>query len=295
MDNQQKFTDLVKRFLGILATRLPDDVYAKLREARDKEENPGARAIYDSMFRDLEIARAESKPVCQDTGAVQFFAKVGFGFPLIGVLEPCLRMATALATAEIPLRPNAVEPFTELNTGNNVGTKLPYIEYELVEGDSLTLDVYMAGGGCSLPGKAAVLPPAYGYDGVTDFVLEAVTEKGINACPPLVVGVGIGTCMATSAKLAKKASLRPLNEHNPDPTVAAFETALEEAINRTDVGAQGMGGTTTALKVSVEAMAHHPSALGVAVSFGCWAHRRGRIVFDKDLNAYSPSHGGITL
>ncbi len=295
MDTRQKFIDTVKNFLSLLATRLPDDVMEKLTEAREKETRESVKSVYDCMFRDIALAKELKRPICQDTGAIQFFIKVGSRFPLIDVLEPCLRESVKIATAETPLRPNAVEPFKEINTGDNVGARLPYFEYEIIQGDSLTLDVYMAGGGCSLPGRAEVLPPAYGYDGVTDFVIKAVTEKGINACPPLVVGVGIGTCMATSAKLAKKASLRPLDTSNPDPTIAEFENALEKALNRTDVGAQGMGGNTTVLKVNVEAMAHHPSALGVAVAFGCWAHRRGTVVFDKDLNAYSPSHGGIEL
>lgn len=293
---ENKLITIVEKFISTLSMRLPDDVYSKLREARKQETIPKVIAIYDSMFGDLELASTLCRPVCQDTGAVQIFIKVGTRFPLLDVLEPCLRESVIRATRNTPLRPNAVEPFAEVNTGNNVGTGLPYFEYELVpESDSLELNVYMAGGGCSLPGKAEVLPPAYGYKGVADFVLKAVTEKGINACPPVIVGVGIGTCMATSAHLAKRASLRGLYSHNPSPVIAEFEDALESAINKTNVGAQGLGGNVTALKVNVEAMAHHPSALGVAVSFGCWAHRRGTLVIDKDLNFRSTTHGDFAL
>ena len=296
MDNARSFVDTTIKFLNVVSKVLPDDVVAKLKELSEKETDPMPKAIYNSMFENMEKAVTLDRPLCQDTGVVQFFLRVGTKFPLIDELEGLLREVVEKGTAIIPLRHNAVETFVEKNTGTNVGKKVPYVDYEIVPySDKLEMDIYLAGGGCSLPGRATVFMPSAGYEGIADFVAENMVNYGINACPPLVVGIGIGPCMATSAKLAKKASLRTVGSRNPEPLVAKMEVELENSLNNVGIGPQGLSGKTSVLCVNIENMARHPSSMGAAVAFGCWAHRRGTIVFNSDMSYEILTHKGVVL
>lgn len=296
MDNALRFVNTTIKFLNVVAKVLPDDVVAKLKELANKETGSMPKSIYAAMFENMEKAVTLDRPLCQDTGVVQFFLRVGTKFPLIDELEPLLREAVLTASASIPLRPNAVETFEEKNTGTNVGKKVPYIDYEIIpNSDKLEMDIYMAGGGCSLPGRATVFMPSAGYEAVADFVAETMVNYGINACPPLVVGIGIGPCMATAAKLAKKASLRTVGSRNPEPLVANMEVELENSLNNIGIGPQGLSGNTSVLCVNVENMARHPSSMGAAVAFGCWAHRRGTIVFNSNMSYQILTHKGVEL
>ena len=153
----------------------------------------------------------------------------------------------------------------------------------------------MAGGGCTLPGHAMVLMPGEGYEGVTKVVLDRMTTYGLNACPPLLVGVGVATSVETAALLSKKALMRPIGSHNPNERAAKMEKLLEDGINAIGIGPQGMGGKYAVMGVNIENTARHPSAIGVAVNVGCWSHRRGHIIFDKDLNYEILSHSGVKL
>jgi L(+)-tartrate dehydratase alpha subunit len=157
------------------------------------------------------------------------------------------------------------------------------------------MDVYMAGGGCSLPGRAMVLMPTAGYEGIVRYVFATIVDWGINACPPLIVGVGIGTDAPTSAKLSKKAMLRSVGSVNPHPLAADMEKRLKDGLNAVGLGPQGLSGKASVMDVHNEYMAHHPSTLGVGLSVGCWANRRGTIRFDRDLNAEILSHKGAAL
>lgn len=243
-----------------------------------------------------KLAKDLNRPSCQDTGVMQFVVRCGTNFPLINELEVLLKEAVIRATQQAPLRHNSVETFDEYNTGKNVGTGTPTIFWEIVpNSDELDLYTYMAGGGCSLPGKAMVLMPGAGYEGVTRFVLDVMTSYGLNACPPLLVGVGVGTSVEVAALHAKKALMRPIGSHNPNKNAALLEQLLEDGINKIGLGPQGLGGKYSVMGVNVENSARHPSVIGVAVNVGCWSHRRGHIVFDKNLNYKILSHSGVTL
>lgn len=296
MDKAEKFVSTTVKFINLVAKVLPDDVVARLKELQKKETVKMSKAIYDSMFENLDKAVALDRPICQDTGVIQFYVRVGTKFPLIDELEELLKKATLIATDTVPLRHNAVETFVEKNTGTNTGKKVPYVDYEIVPySSSLEMDVYMAGGGCSLPGRSTVMMPSAGYEGIASFVADTMVNWGINACPPLVIGVGIGTCVASAAKLAKKASLRRVGSRNPEPKARLMEEELEKSLSNIGIGAQGLPGKSGVLCVNVENMARHPSSLGAAVSFGCWAHRRGTILFDSDLNYTLLDHEGVIL
>lgn len=290
-DSKNNFIDIVARFTEYSAKHLPDDVLDKLGELREAEMSDFAKIIYDAMFENIRLADALSRPVCQDTGVIQYFIRVGTRFPLIDFLDEALREAVLIATKRAPLRHNAVEVFDEKNTGNNVGYRVPWIDTELVPGsDSLELCVYMAGGGCSLPGIAEVLMPLEGYEGIVRFVFDRITSYGINACPPLLVGIGIAGSVEVAAKLSKKALLRPLGSHNSNPLGAQLEKRIEDGLNEVGIGPGGMTGNMSVMGVHIEQAARHPATLAVGLSTGCWAHRRAWIRINADLSYELLSH-----
>lgn len=292
----ERMTDIMASFIGYTAIHLPDDVVSKLNELRDAEDDPAARSIYDMMFENMRLAAELKRPSCQDTGFVQFRVECGSRFSLIGQVDSLLNDAVIRATEGTPMRPNVVETFDELNTGNNTGTGAPSISWEIVpDWDGCAIYTYLAGGGCSLPGHAAVLMPGEGYEGVARFVLDRIAEYGPNACPPLLVGVGIANSVDTAAMLSKEALFRPVDSHNPNPKAHEMERLLEDAVNAMGIGPQGMGGKSSVLGVNIQNAARHTATLGVAVSVGCWTHRRGQIVFDKNLNFNTETHTGFTF
>ena len=292
----QKLTDLVARFTVLVGERLPDDVTAKLRELHAAETQPMARMVYESMEKNQALAQSLHRPSCQDTGVIQMFARVGTNFPYRDGLDLILKDAVARATQTGPLRHNTVETFDEYNTGTNTGTGSPWIYWDLLSGsDKLELDVYMAGGGCSLPGAGKTLMPGEGYEGAVKFVMDRMTSYGLNACPPLLVGVGIGTCIDAAAFLSKRALMRPVGSHNANPRAAQLEEELTRAIDSIGLGPQGLGGARSVLGVHIENAARHPAVLAVAVNVGCWSHRRGGIVIGPDLSYEMPAYKGVTL
>lgn len=286
-----RMTGIMASFVGHIGKKLPDDVIAKLDELAKKETSPLAKTLYQTMTRNQNLAVSLDRPSCQDTGVLQFWVKCGTGFPLIDEVEALLKEAVVKATFETPLRHNSVETFDEVNTKRNVGKGTPTVFWDIVpHSDQCEIYAYMAGGGCTLPGKAMVLMPGAGYEGVTQFVLDQMTSYGLNACPPLLVGVGVATSVETAALLSKKALMRPLGTHNPNARAAKMERLLEDGINAIGLGPQGMGGSASVMGVHIENTARHPSAIGVAVNVGCWSHRRGHIVFDRDLNVTCDTH-----
>ena len=262
----KKLKDIMAQFVGFTGIKLPDDVIAKLQELSEKETSPMAKVIYETMFRNQELAVKLNRPSCQDTGVLQFWVKCGTQFPYIDDLEVLLKEAVMQATIDTPLRHNSVQTFDEYNTGKNVGKGTPTVWWDIVpHSDKCEIYTYMAGGGCTL----------------------------LNACPPLLVGVGVGTSVETAALNSKKALMRPIGSHNDNANAAKMEKLLEDGINAIGLGPQGMGGNYSVMGVNIENTARHPSAIGVAVNVGCWSHRRGHIVFDKDLNFTVDTHTGF--
>ena len=295
-DKAAQFTDLMTRFTSMLGKVLPDDVEERLKALRTEQTSDISRIVYDAMFDDLDAAKRLNVPLCQDTGVIQYYIEVGANFPLLSQLRACLDEAVRRATVEAPLRQNAVQFFDERNTGNNTGVRIPWIDWEIFpDSDSCLIHGYMAGGGCSLPGAAKVLMPAEGYMGIVKFIFDVIVERGINACPPLLVGVGIAGSVEVAAELSKKALMRPVTSTNTNPTGAEFEAMIEEGLNKLNIGPGGLTGTKSVMGVNVEQAARHPSCLAVGVSTGCWAHRRATIRVNADMSYELLSHKHITL
>lgn len=295
-EKAEKMTDIMSDFISYTSMHLPDDVMNKLRELRSSEKNERALRIYDVMFENLRLADEMKRPICQDTGFMQFLVKCGSEFPLLGGIEEILTSALVKATDETPLRLNVVETFSEENSGTNTGTAAPTIWWEIVPGsDECLIYTYPAGGGSSMPGATAVLTPGEGYAAAEAFVLGRIKEKGPNACPPLLVGVGIGNSAETAALNAKKALLRPVDSESHDKAASEMENRLEKALNESGIGPQGLGGSSSVYGVNVVNTARHPACMGVAVATGCWVHRRGLIHFDSDLNYKTDTHSDFNL
>lgn len=291
-----RLTDIVAKFTVLVGMVLPDDVKAKLKQLQEEETVPMAKMIYEAMEQNQQLAVKLHRPSCQDTGLIQMFVRVGSSFPYIDQLSSVLKDAVAIATKEAPLRHNAVETFDEYNTGKNVGTKAPWLYWDIIpESDQLELDVYMAGGGCSLPGQGKTLMPGEGYEGVVKFVLDVMTSYGLNACPPLLVGVGIGTSIDSAAYMSKRALMRPVGSHNPNPKAAQLETEMAKAIDSIGLGPQGLRGSKSVMGVNIENSARHPSVISVAVNVGCWSHRRGTIRINHDLSYEMITHKEAVL
>ncbi|HEX7660827.1 MAG TPA: L(+)-tartrate dehydratase subunit alpha [Pseudonocardiaceae bacterium] len=292
----ERLIDTVAKFTVLISRRLPDDVTARLSELSAEETEPMAKMIYDTMARNQKLAWDLKRPSCQDTGLVQMFVRAGTQFPYVDQLSDALKEAVARATKWAPLRLNTVETFDEYNTGTNTGTKAPWLYWQPIpDSDELELDVYLAGGGCTLPGQGKTLMPGEGYEAAVKFVLDVMTSYGLNACPPLLVGVGIASSIDAAAYLSKFALMRPIGSHSANPKAAELETALAKAIDSIGLGPQGLGGHRSVTGVHIENAARHPSVLSVAVNTGCWSHRRGTIHFDRDLGYQLLTHEGVEL
>jgi L(+)-tartrate dehydratase alpha subunit len=286
-----QLTDIVAKFTVLVGKILPDDVSAKLTELKEEETIPMAKMIYEAMEKNQELAYELDRPSCQDTGLIQMFVRVGSKFPYIDELANVLKEAVAIATKKAPLRHNAVETFDEYNTGTNTGKDAPWLYWNVIpDSDKLELDVYMAGGGCSLPGQGKTLMPGEGYEGVVKFVLDVMTSYGLNACPPLLVGVGIGTSIDSAAYMSKRALMRPVGSHNENAKAAQLEDEMAAAIDSIGLGPQGLRGSKSVMGVNIENSARHPSVISVAVNVGCWSHRRGTIRINSDLSYEMLTH-----
>jgi L(+)-tartrate dehydratase alpha subunit len=292
----QSMTEVMVKFTSYMGKRLPDDVMAKLNELREQEDTRLAKVVYDSMFENQEIADKLDRPCCQDTGVIQYYVKAGSEFPLLADIQEVLRNAVLEATNVAPLRHNAVEIFKEKNTGNNTGERVPVVNWEIVPNSkSVEIEVYMAGGGCSLPGQGKTLMPSAGYEGIVEFVFDVMTTYGINACPPLLVGIGIAGSIEVAAMLSKKALFRPIGSRHHDSNGAEMELLLEKGLNELGLGPQGLSGKNSVMGVHIESAARHPSTISVAISIGCWAHRRGTIRINEDMSYEILSHKGVKL
>lgn len=292
----ERFTDIIARFLAVSGKILPDDITKKLAELKAAEHMPLAKSVYDSMSRNQDLAASLDRPSCQDTGVVNLFVSAGENFPGLGKIAGALREAVVRATAEAPLRHNTVAIFDEKNDGTNVGERAPFVHWDIVpDSDKVKVETYMAGGGCSLPGRAITLMPSAGYEGIVQYVFDTMVDWGINACPPLLIGIGIAGSVENASILSKRALLRPLGSHNPNPRGAEMERLLEDGLNRLGVGPQGLSGSSSVMGVHIESAARHPSTISVGINVGCWSHRRGAIVLDKDLSYEILSHKGVRL
>ncbi len=262
-------------------TELPKDVVIALENAL-KIEKGIAKTQIEAILTNIDLAKKTKRPMCQDTGIQTFFVKVGVDFPQINSLKDLITDAVKIATKDVPLRPNTVDPFTGENHKDNTGDQIPYLTWEFIEGDDVIITAFPKGGGSENMSKLGMLKPGVGIEGAKDFIVEEMIKAAGNPCPPTVVGVGIGGGADLSLKLGKKALLRPVGERNKNEEIAAIEEELIRRINDSGIGPMGLGGKTTVLDVHIEKAHRHPASLPVGIAVQCWADRRAQMVIHSD-------------
>lgn len=255
--------------------KVSDEMVEAVKRARDNEESPLGRQVLDLVIKNQELAAEGEYPYCQDTGSTVVFLDVGQDVHIVGAdLEEAVNEGVRRGYKDGYLRSSIVgDPvFERKNTGDNTPA---FIHTRIVPGDQVRIQVDAKGGGSENKGRHAMLKPADGLEGVKTFVLKAVAEAGPDACPPGIIGVGVGGNFEYCAVLAKRSLMRKVGRPNPDPKIAELEAELFEKCNALGIGPQSLGGTQTVLAVHVEMMPTHIASLPVAVNIECHAHRTG--------------------
>jgi fumarate hydratase subunit alpha len=272
-----QIAETVARLVQEANYKLEADVTNALNRLISLEEAPVGQAVMLQIVENYTIAETERVPMCQDTGVALVFLEIGQDVHLVGGnLTEAVNRGVAKGYKEGYLRMSMLnDPIKRVNTRDNT----PAMIYtEIVPGDKVKIKVDCKGGGSENMSQLKMLPPSAGWEGAKRFIVETVANAGPNACPPLLVGVGIGGNFDKCALLAKKSLLRPVGEPNPDPEWAAREQELLEEINKLGVGPMGLGGTQTAFGVHIEVMGCHITALPVAVNIECHSHRHKEAV-----------------
>lgn len=251
---------------------LADDMEKRLRQAAQDEDGVLGKKILEQLIENMEIAAEEKTPICQDTGMAVFFVEVGQDLHIEGRnLTDAINEGVRQGYTEGYLRKSVVaDPLLRENTRDNTPA---IIHYDIVPGDKLSITIAPKGFGSENMSKVYMLKPADGEEGVKQAVLQAVKDAGPNACPPLVVGVGLGGDFELAAKMAKRALTREAGSHNPAKHIARLEDEILTMVNQTGIGPGGLGGGTTALAVNIESYATHIAGMPLAVNMCCHVNR----------------------
>lgn len=287
--------DLTEPLLELIrktSTDLPFPIEKRLRDALEKEE-PGSasRGALETILKNVEMTRRDSTPICQDTGTPIFFVQHPAGVDT-GLLTRQIRAAIALATQKSYLRPNAVEPISGKNSGNNLGDNyFPSIHFTQMEGDTFTIDLILKGGGCENVGRQYSLPDdrliaGRDLEGVRKVVLDAVFQAQGEGCAPGFLGVAIGGDRGTSYSASKEVLLRDPDDENMDPVLNDLENRITQEANELGIGPMGFGGKSTVLGTKITSTHRLPASFFVTVSYMCWAFRRRRMIISGDQVLY---------
>jgi fumarate hydratase class I len=288
----QDLTESILELIRLAATNLPPDVEAALRRSLEQEE-PGsaARGALETILKNVELSRQRSTPICQDTGTPIFYVRHPEGWST-RKLRQQIETAVAEATKRSYLRPNSVNSLTEKNTGNNLGDQhFPTVHFEEVDGDDLTMELMLKGGGCENVGAQYSLPDnsiGAGRDlaGVRKAVLDAVHKAQGQGCSPGILGVAIGGDRGSGYLASKEVLYKKMEETNPDPKLAELETRLTDEANQLGIGPMGFGGKTTVLGTKITGLHRLPASYFVTISYMCWAYRRRKMVVRGDDISY---------
>ena len=287
--------DLTNEILELIrrtSSDLPPDVEKRLRAAVEKEA-PGsaARGAFETIIKNVELSRKNSSPICQDTGTPIFYVKTPEGWSTLK-LKQQIRTALAEATRKSTMRPNAVDAVYDKNSGNNLGgDDFPYIHFDEVEGDKLTVELMLKGGGCENVGAQYSLPDnrlGAGRDlaGVRKVVLDAVQKAQGQGCAPGILGVSIGGDRGTGYVKSKEVLLDKIGTRNPDPKLAELEERLIGEANQLGIGPMGFGGKTTVIDTKITGLSRLPASYFVTISYMCWAYRRRKMTVKGDEVLY---------
>jgi fumarate hydratase class I len=277
-------TSELVELIRFTSTNLSPDVQKTLEQARDREDKgSAAQSALITILDNVELSRKNSTPICQDTGTPIFYVQYPEGWSTRKLREQ-IRNAIEEATKKSYLRPNAVDSLTDKNSGNNLGDDaFPTIHFKEVEGDELTVELMLKGGGCENVGAQYSLPNSQlgaGRDlaGVRKVVLDAVHKAQGQGCAPGILGVAIGGDRGSSYYASKEVLFRPMEDENPNPELARLEQRLTDEANQLGIGPMGFGGKTTVLATKMTGMHRLPASFFVSVSYMCWAHRHRKMI-----------------
>ncbi|MGB9857221.1 MAG: fumarate hydratase [Dictyoglomaceae bacterium] len=266
---------IVKKLIEDVSFNLPLDIFNALKKARDSEENLNAKIVLDILIKNSELASKNKIPICQDCGMVIIFIEKGEEVCIEGPIEEYLNKAVREVYMKNYLRKSVVkDPLLRENTNDNTP---PIIHWDCIKGDKIKVSVMIKGFGSENTSTVKMLLPTLKREDIVDIVLEYVKEYGPNACPPLLIGIGIGGTMEKAVYLSKKAVLRPLNSRNEKPHLRELEEEILNKVNALNIGPGGLGGKTTALDVHIEAYPTHIAGLPLAINLQCCAMRFGEI------------------
>lgn len=273
-----KISDAVEHLCIQAACNLGQDMEQLIKTGLEREESDFGKNILQQIVDNIELARRETVPMCQDTGVAVVFVEVGQDLHIVGgSLQAAINEGVSRGYTKGYLRKSVVaDPlFQRNNTQDNTPA---VIHQEIVPGDKLKIMIVPKGAGSENMGALKMLKPAEGLQGVKDFVLKTVIEAGGNPCPPIIVGVGIGGTMEKATLLAKKALTRKAGEPHPSEKYAQLEEELLQEINKSGIGPQGLGGRVTALAVHIEDYPTHIATLPVAINLNCHAARHAEVI-----------------
>ena len=261
----------VKELCVDACVNLGDDVKALLHKAKQNEVSPFGKDILDQLLKNVDIAKKEQIPMCQDTGMAVFFLELGQDVHIVGGdLKKAIDEGVRQGYRDGYLRKSVLDPLTRINTNDNTPAIL---HTEIVPGDKLKISFAPKGFGSENMSAVKMLKPSDGIEGIKAFVVDTVERAGANPCPPIILGIGIGGTMEKAALLAKKALLRDAGGKSFDPYISELEDELLDLINKTGIGPQGLGGVNTALAVHILTYPTHIAGLPVAVNVQCHAAR----------------------
>ena len=270
--NVKEIVEAVRKLCIDANYTLTDDMKNALKRGMEEEKSPLGRKILSQLQDNLKIAQENQIPICQDTGMAVFFIEVGQDVHIEGgLLTDAVNEGVRRGYTEGYLRKSVVsDPLIRNNTGDNTPA---VIHYDIVEGDKLKITIAPKGFGSENMSRVFMLKPADGEEGVKQAIVQAVKDAGPNACPPMVIGVGIGGTFEKCALMAKKALTREVGVHSDIPYVKKMEEEVLATINKTGIGPGGLGGSTTALAVNIDTYATHIAGLPVAVNICCHVNR----------------------
>lgn len=291
---QPDLTQEILELVRLTSTNLPPDIEKRLRKAKEQEEaGSAAKDAMDTILKNVDMARNNSTPICQDTGTPIFHVLYPEGWST-RKLKKQIQDAVMQSTEKSYLRPNAVDSISGKNTGDNSGDDhYPTIHFEEIDEDQpLTIDLMLKGGGCENVGAQYKLPDnelgaGRDLEGVRKVVLDAVNQAQGKGCAPGALGVAIGGDRGSSYLGSKETLFRQLDDTNPDPELAALEQRITEEANQLDIGPMGFGGKTTVLGTKIKGMHRLPASYFVSVSYMCWAYRRRKMIVTDGEVAYS--------
>lgn len=272
-----KIIDAVSKMCISSNYNLNDDIYNAIQASKQTEQSPIGKKILGDLTENADLAKQKQMPICQDTGMAVIFVELGQDVHIVGGnITDSINEGVRIGYNKGYLRKSVVsDPLQRINTKDNTPA---IIHYDIVEGQNIKITVAPKGFGSENMSKVYMLKPSDGIEGVENAILQTVDEAGANPCPPIIVGVGIGGNFEMVTLLAKKALLRPINQHSINQNIKELEQRLLTKINNLGIGPQGFGGTTTALGVNIETYPTHIAGLPLAINISCHVTRHAEMI-----------------